>query len=806
VRKLLISDFKFFESSIMRNLISAGMAGRRGRPDLSFGHTLAKAVRAAAFALTLIAFSVIDPTQASAEQKIALVIGNSEYRKVDRLTNPANDAADMAASLTRLGFAVKHLSNLDFAAFRRALIDFGNAARTADKAVIFFAGHGVEIDGKNWLIPVDAQIKSEVDVYAEAINLETLIDISVMPKIIGLVVLDACRNDPFASTNLAAGRALSNPTNPAGKGSKDATKKGAQTATPARPVPATPAETAVRGLAPVEVNDNVLVAFAAAAGTTANDGTGRNSPYSGSLLRHVETPGLEINYVFRNVYDDVVRETKNQQPAVYGTLSREEIYLKGDATVAAADAEAEAERVAWTFVRATNEIATLRRFAEKFPTSTHVAEVNDRIAQLEGAEKFAWSTVEKQNTAAAYRAFLDLYPYSEHVDGARVTLAKLQASGQKDSQSVDLIPPPPATFQLASAAPEATAKNHDSIDRAWDVLRNSRDKDVVRPFAEKYPSIRDHRLPAGSEVALRPINPTDWMMRTGQDNDVNLCFTGDVKACAKAVVRYPDYMQLRFQLCRTSGNKNRCMEKAVDDARKNGYLVSAYTRSEKEKVRNREYRKVVERVNQNVSNTVSNVVSNVVSSAVSNAVSNAVNNAVSQAASNAAAAAASRAASAAAAAAAANAASSAASNAAGRAASNAASQAASNAASRAASSAASNAASRAASSAASNAASKAASNAAANAASRIPVPSDMRLKQDITALGQTHGGLPLYRYRYIGDDTFYVGVMAQEVTARVPAAVSQADDGYLQVDYDMLGLKFLTWRDWAIEHPTGVTN
>ena len=78
------------------------------------------------------------------------------------------------------------------------------------------------------------------------------------------------------------------------------------------------------------------------------------------------------------------------------------------------------------------------------------------------------------------------------------------------------------------------------------------------------------------------------MMRTGQDNHANLCFTGDVKACTKAVVKYPDYMQLRFQLCRTSGNKNCCMEKAVDDARKNGYLVSAYTRSEKEKVRNRE--------------------------------------------------------------------------------------------------------------------------------------------------------------------------------------------------------------------------
>jgi uncharacterized caspase-like protein len=856
-----------FRDTIMRNLISKEITAHERR-DFSHRRALPRVIRGAAFGLTMLALSIANPARALADGKIALVIGNSEYRKVDRLTNPANDAADMAASLGRLGFNVKHLSDLDFAAFRRALIDFGNAARTAEKAVIFFAGHGVEIDGKNWLIPVDAEIKSEVDVYAEAINLETLIDISVMPKVIGLVVLDACRNDPFASTNLAAGRALSNPLGKnAAKGSKDAAKKGGQTATRADPpkpasAPVTLADTSVRGLAPVEVNDNVLVAFAAAAGTTANDGTGRNSPYSGSLLRHVETPGLEINYIFRNVYDDVVRETKTQQPAVYGTLSREEIYLKGDATVAAAGAEAEAERVAWTFVRATNEIATLRRFAEQFPASSHVAEVRNRIAEIESTEKFAWSIVEKQNSVAAYRAFLDLYPFSEHVASARVTLASLQAAGQTDSGTVDL--PKPATFQLA-ALPDATTKNPDSVDRAWDVLRDSRDKSVVGAFAEKFPSIRNNRLPAGSDLALRPVNPTDWMMRTGQDNDVNLCFTGDAASCVKAADKYPDYMQLRFQLCRVSGNKDRCMEKAVGDARQRGYLVSAYTRSEKEKVRNREYRRVVERVNQNVSNIVSNTVSNVVSTVVSNAVSQSVSNAVSMAVGNAAAAAASRAASGAAAAAASSAASraasvaaasaagqaasNAASSAAGRAASNAAataagnaaskaassaagkaasvaaanaagqaasnaasraasaaassaaSKAASNAASKAASNAASSAASKSASSAASAAASKAASNAASNAASRIPIPSDIRLKQDITALGRTPDGLPLYRYRYIGDDTFYVGVMAQEVAAVVPAAVSQMDDGYLQVDYGRLGLAFLTWRDWVQRHP-----
>ncbi|HEY0851133.1 MAG TPA: caspase family protein [Bradyrhizobium sp.] len=725
------------------------------------------------FGLALTILFIANSGLATAEERIALVVGNSAYLKVPPLANPVNDAADMAASLQRLGFTVKHTDNLDYKEFRLALIDFGNAAKTADKAVIFYAGHGVEIDGKNWLIPVDAEIKSELDVYAEAINLETLIDISVMPKLIGLVILDACRNDPFAASNAAASRSLSKNAKDSGKSSKSAAKKPAE--------PANPTEPAARGLVPVEVNDNVLVAFAAAAGTTANDGAGRNSPYSGSLLRHVETPGLEINYVFRNVHDDVVHETKTQEPAVYGTLSSEEIYLKGDAAVAAANAEAEAERVAWTFVRSTSEIATLRRFAQQFPASTHVLEVNDRIAQLESAEKFAWTIVQKQNSTAAYRAFLELYPYSDNVEGARVTLASLEAQpGRKksDAGGVDLPKPPASTYQLASASPEATTKDPDSVEKAWDVLKDSRDKNVVGSFAQKYPSQRNNRIPGNSDVGLRRVNPTELMLRTAQDNEVNLCFSGDATSCVAASGKYPDLIQLRFQLCRLKGHPKGCMQDAVNDARKRGLLVSAYTKSEKEKARNREYRQTVARVQQNVSN----VVSNVVSTTVSNVVNQAVSNAVSQAASNAASAAAGNAASRAAAAAA--------SNAAGRAAST----AASNAAGRAASSAASNAASK----AASSAASRAASSAASNAASRIP--SDIRLKQDVHQLGVTERGLRLYRYRYIGDDTIYVGVMAQEVAQRVPAAVSRGDDGYLQVDYRLLGLDFLTWRDWTLRH------
>ncbi len=742
---------------------------RGGHSDPSHRPGDAKKRRGFLFGLALTILLIVNPTLATAEERIALVVGNSAYLKVPPLPNPVNDAADMAASLQRLGFTVRHIDNLDYKDFRRALIDFGNAAKTADKAVIFYAGHGVEIDGKNWLIPVDAEIKSELDVYAEAVNLETLIDISVMPKLLGLVILDACRNDPFAASNAAASRSLSKNGRDGGKASKSAAKKPSE-----QRAASNLAEPAARGLVPVEVNDNVLVAFAAAAGTTANDGSGRNSPYSGSLLRHVETPGLEINYVFRNVHDDVVRETKTQEPAVYGTLSSEEIYLKGDAAVAAANAEAEAERVAWTFVRSTNEIATLRRFAQQFPASTHVAEVNDRIAQLEAAEKFAWNIVQKQNSVAAYRAFLELYPYSDNVEGARVTLASLEAQpGRKksDAGGVDLPKPPASTYQLASASPEATTTDRDSVEKAWDVLKDSRDKNVVGSFAQKYPSQRNNRIPGSSDIGLRRVNPTELMLKTAQDNEVNLCFSGDAASCVAATGKYPDFIQLRFQLCRLKGHPKGCMQDAVDDARKRGLLVSAYTKSEKEKARNRQYRQTVARVQQNVSN----VVSNVVSTTVSNVVSQAVSNAVSQAASRAA--------------------SAAASNAAGRAASN----AASNAAGRAASSAASNAASK----AASSAASRAAASAASNAASNIRIPSDIRLKRDIHRLGATDRGLGIYRYRYIGDDTVYVGVMAQEVAERVPAAVSRGDDGYLQVDYGLLGLDFVTWRDWTLQHSAG---
>jgi len=233
----------------------------------------------------------------SAQSRIALVVGNSAYTNVPALPNPANDAADVSQSLQRLGFNVTTVTDAKFDAFRQALIEFGRAARGADMAVVFFAGHGVEIAGENWLLPVDVEMKNDLDADTEALSLRSAMLAVSNAKRFGLVILDACRNNPFADKTRGI-----------------------------RPSPVTDA-----GLAPVEPNGNVLVAYAARDGTTARDGTGRNSPYTTALLRHIETAGLEVEFLFRNVRDDVMSATDDeQQPFVYGSLSRRAIYLAGE--------------------------------------------------------------------------------------------------------------------------------------------------------------------------------------------------------------------------------------------------------------------------------------------------------------------------------------------------------------------------------------------------------------------------------------------------------------------------------------------
>lgn len=234
------------------------------------------------------------PTLAD-ERRVALIIGNSAYQSVPILPNPKNDAADISAALERLGFDVMLETDQNFRDLRLSLRDFATKSQGADIALIYYAGHGIEVDKRNYLIPIDARLASDADVLFETISLDTMLSAVSAAKGVKVVLLDACRNNPFRGqmTRTVATRSLG------------------------------------RGLTEVDPG-GVLVGYAAREGTEALDGTGRNSPYAKALLQHIEEPGLEIGRLFRKVRDSVYDATNGQQePYTYGSLPGRDIYLAG---------------------------------------------------------------------------------------------------------------------------------------------------------------------------------------------------------------------------------------------------------------------------------------------------------------------------------------------------------------------------------------------------------------------------------------------------------------------------------------------
>jgi Caspase domain len=264
-------------------------------------------LRTATFIATIFILLISSLFPANADNRVALVVGNSSYQNVTPLPNPVNDAGDVANALRRLGFDVHLVTNAKYDDFRRALIDFSQRSADADFSVVYFAGHGMQIAGENWLIPVDAMLTTDLSVANEAIGLQSVTRAVSNSKKLGMVILDACRTNPFIArmrvTNV----------------SRDV----------------------ARGFSRVEPPGNVLIAYAARDGTVAADGGGRNSPFTGSLLKNMETPGLEIRFLFANVHDDVLAATGNaQEPFVYSSLSRNMIYLREASAGAKQDAPA----------------------------------------------------------------------------------------------------------------------------------------------------------------------------------------------------------------------------------------------------------------------------------------------------------------------------------------------------------------------------------------------------------------------------------------------------------------------------------
>ncbi len=234
--------------------------------------------------------------------RVALVIGNAAYQNVSPLANAGRDAEALAAELDTLGFRkVTLLRDLTREQMFTALRAFAREAETADWAVIYFAGHGLEMGGVNWLTPVDALLKTDRDVRLEAVSIDELSAAIEGVRGLRLIVLDACRDNPFAPQ-----MRLTNSTRSLGS-----------------------------GLARVEPGGGTMVAYAAKAGQVAHDGDDGNSPFMKALLKRLRQPGLEISMLFRFVRDDVLAATgRKQEPFVYGSLPSEPFYFRTAATAA----------------------------------------------------------------------------------------------------------------------------------------------------------------------------------------------------------------------------------------------------------------------------------------------------------------------------------------------------------------------------------------------------------------------------------------------------------------------------------------
>lgn len=370
--------------------------------------------------LVLLVLALAGPALAAPGERHALIIGNSAYSHVPSLGNPGNDASDLAARLEGLGYIVDLRRDLSRVELNAALRDFRRKSLGADHALIYFAGHGIEIDRSNYLIPTDAALKSDIDVEFEAVSLDRVVLAASGATKLSLVILDACRDNPFlkSMTRSAATRSIG------------------------------------RGLAKVEPTGNTLVAFAAKEGTVASDGDGRNSPYAAALMETLGTPGIEINRVFRLVRDKVIASTGGQQePFVYGSLSAEEIYLappvkQPDRPATAPAASQDVAPVSpsldlafWNAIKDSRDPRDFEDYLRQFPSgtfrglaerrSTQLAALSDPAPKSEDAplaeDDVFWAGISGSADAGDFDAFLKRFPESRHRAAAEARLSQLRA-------------------------------------------------------------------------------------------------------------------------------------------------------------------------------------------------------------------------------------------------------------------------------------------------------------------------------------------------------------------------------------------
>ncbi|MCC7016207.1 MAG: caspase family protein [Rhodospirillales bacterium] len=336
---------------------------------------------------------------AHAEKRVALVVGHSAYQNVPKLPNPVNDARAVAGLFKNAGFDIVDLRlDLSSIELKRAIREFAITTRDADIAVVFFAGHGFEINGINYLIPTDAKLATDFDAEDEAVRLDRLLAAAEPAKRLRLVILDACRDNPFSATmkRTIATRAISS------------------------------------GLAQFEPSTkDTLIAYAAKAGSVAEDGKGVNSPFTTALLQHITVPGLDVRIAFGRIRDEVMNRTANrQEPFVYGSLGGDIVSL------------VPAPRIPAVAVAAPPQATVVTAPPAATPGVDRSADV-----------RRDYELAERIGTKAAWDSFLAVHQTGFYAELARAAVAKLEPA--KPGAPVIAAIPPEAETPKAVATPDA---------------------------------------------------------------------------------------------------------------------------------------------------------------------------------------------------------------------------------------------------------------------------------------------------------------------------------------------------------------
>jgi uncharacterized caspase-like protein len=315
------------------------------------------------------------------ERRVALVIGNSAYRHFPALPNPRTDALDLAASLRKVGFEVIEGPDLTKGGMATTLQRFARLAAEADAALVFYAGHGLQYQGQNYLVPTDAKLEDEIDLDYETIRVEDVVRALDRARGVRILILDACRNLPLPD-----------------RGRRDVFRD--------------------QGLAKLG-RRGMIVAYATQANEVAYDGNGRNSFFTGALLKEISEPGVEVGQLFRRVQASVSDKTGGRQmPELSLSVATEFYFNRGETDIQA-----------WTQLRNSADIADLQRFVERFPNSFYVEDAKSRISliqQLAAAQQGAGRRASSEDARGVDKARL-ARTVQKKVDEEEAAWARLEA-------------------------------------------------------------------------------------------------------------------------------------------------------------------------------------------------------------------------------------------------------------------------------------------------------------------------------------------------------------------------------------------